>query len=174
MKIFRRKLKTFLRLSFKEKLMFGEAFFRLGWARAMVLWMPFSRLASRLGIPMFEEFRYSHPNQELLDQIASSIRRASRYTPWQSNCLAQALAARSMMQARGISSTFYLGLATPGHTPSGQIEAHAWLRCGDRLLTGGRGSIRFTVVAAFSDTKGLQGHPGVPISNASHALEMLK
>jgi hypothetical protein len=174
MNTLQRKLKTFLQLSLTEKLIFGEAFFRLGWARATVVWMPFSWLAARLGIPMFEEFRTPRPNQKLLGRVASSIRRASRYTPWQSNCLAQALAAQAMLQARGLSSTLYLGLATPDNISGGQMEAHAWLRCGDRLLTGARESVRFTVVATFSNLKGLQAHPGAPFSNAASPFKILQ
>jgi len=174
MKVTQRKIRNTLNLSFAEKILSCEAFLRLGWARATVVWVPFSWLARRLGIPMFEEFRTHHPNQKLLGLVASSIRRASRYTPWQSNCLAQALAAQAMLQVRGLSSTLYLGLATPGNTPSGQIEAHAWLRCGDTLLTGARESVRFTVVATFSNTKGLKAHAGAPISNAVNPFRILK
>jgi hypothetical protein len=48
------------------------------------------------------------------------------------------------------------------------------LRCGDTLLTGARESVRFTVVATFSNTKGLKAHPGAPISNAVNPFRILK
>jgi hypothetical protein len=54
---------------------------------------------------------------------------------------------------RGIPATLYLGVAlnkTELHgSPRPEMEAHAWLRCGPFLITGGYHHERFTVTAHF-------------------------
>ena len=81
-------------------------------------------------------------------RIGWAVRTMSRRTPWNSNCLAQAIAAKRMLRRRGTACTLYLGLAKDAHD---ELAAHAWLRCGNRVLTGGRLSQRqYTVVSTFS------------------------
>ncbi|MEO1800116.1 MAG: lasso peptide biosynthesis B2 protein, partial [Cyanobacteria bacterium J06629_2] len=72
----------------------------------------------------------------------------SYYTPWQSKCLVQAIAAKRMLQSRKIVSTLYLGVTRNSHQ---SLEAHAWLRSGQMYLTGGREREEFTVVATFAE-----------------------
>jgi hypothetical protein len=81
-------------------------------------------------------------------RVAWALDRVSRRTPWDSNCLAQALAGKQMLRRRGISSTLYLGVAKEG---GAQLEAHAWLRSGALTLTGGDDLDRFAVIATFAD-----------------------
>ena len=87
-----------------------------------------------------------HPQQ--LQQVAWAVNTMSRYTPWQSKCLVQAIAAKRMLQSRKIVSTLYLGV-TRNDTKS--LQAHAWLRSGSMYLTGGQGHQQFTVVAMFAE-----------------------
>ncbi|MBU1660563.1 MAG: lasso peptide biosynthesis B2 protein [Chloroflexi bacterium] len=134
--ILKRKLKTFSNLSWGVRILFFETYLHLGLARAAVLTLPFYWLSRRWGVPMFKELRYPHENREFLRQLAWAIRTASRYTPWKSNCLAQAIAAKTMLRRRGHTSTLYLGMTTPGSHPEGKVEAHAWLRCGDTWICG--------------------------------------
>jgi len=60
--------------------------------------------------------------------------------------MVRALTARSMLQRRGVSGTIYLGLAKE----DGALKAHAWLRSGDRMVTGGRGHRAYTQVSSFA------------------------
>jgi hypothetical protein len=53
-----------------------------------------------------------------------------------------------MLRRRGAASTLYLGLAKDRET---QLQAHAWLRCGERILTGQRGMAGFTVISTFAE-----------------------
>jgi hypothetical protein len=61
--------------------------------------------------------------------------------------LVQALAAKIMLTRRGICSTLYLGAAKAGEG----LAAHAWLRSGSVIVTGGPGRERFTVISTFAD-----------------------
>lgn len=151
-----RKLKTFAGKSWDERGLFFETYLRLGLARASVLTLPFSRLARPWGVPYFEELRYPHNDDKraYLKQLRWAIRAASKYTPWDSNCLAKAIAAKKMLRKRGYTSTLYLGMTTPGTSQkNGEVEAHAWLRCGDTWICGLRASRGFTVVATFTESK---------------------
>ena len=81
-------------------------------------------------------------------RIGWAVRTMARRTPWNSNCLAQAIAAKRMLRRRRIACTLYLGLAKDAKD---ELAAHAWLRCGNRILTGGRSSQwQYTVVSTFS------------------------
>ena len=86
------KLLRFLKLSWLEKALFFEAYFRLGFARLAVLVIPYNKLSSRFGIPMLESLPTVPDNRELLRKISWAVQSASKYTPWESNCLAQAIA----------------------------------------------------------------------------------
>lgn len=69
-----------------------------------------------------------------LDRMALAIGRAARVVPWRSDCLVQAEAGRRWIAVRGGAAEIRLG-ACKG--PDGQLDAHAWLLCGGRVVTGG-------------------------------------
>jgi hypothetical protein len=87
------------------------------------------------------------------EAVGWAVRAASRYTPWSSTCLVQVLAAQRMLRERAIPGAFYIG-AAPGEGGAGAVglEAHAWLKCGERFITGEAGHQRYTVVSTFSWT----------------------
>jgi hypothetical protein len=97
---------------------------------------------------MYETLRQPLADPHTPRRIARAIERASRVTPWVSNCLPQAITAKQMLQKRGLRSTLYLGLA---RASAEKVNAHAWLRCGQFFVTGGNGR-GFTVVAAFAES----------------------
>ena len=132
-----------------------EAVVWLGLARAAILALPFRWLARHLGQHMLESPQggnddnddnpTSHPQ---LMRVSWAVQGMSRYTPWESACLAQAVAAKAMLRRRGITSTLYLGLTKDAQAA---LVAHAWLRSGSVILTGGQDSSRYTVVATFAE-----------------------
>lgn len=69
-----------------------------------------------------------------LNRISRAIGRAARVVPWRSDCLVQAEAGRRWIAAMGGAAEIRLG-ARKG--PDGQLDAHAWLLCGGRVVTGG-------------------------------------
>lgn len=171
-----RKLKTFASLSWTERALFFEAYLRLGIARAAVLTLPFPWLSRHWGVPHLESLYSPHNDtaRSFLRPLVWAIRTASRYTPWKSNCLAQAIAAKAMLRRRGFTSTLYLGMKTPSAHPQGKVEAHAWLRCGDTWICGFRASRDFTAVAAFTEARDAVGIKPSPLPDVEETLNQLK
>ena len=125
-------------------------------ARLVIVVLPFRWVAPYLGQRMAETpiENLQLEQQQQLRQVAWAIRKLSPHTPWQSKCLVQAIAAKYMLQRRHINSTLYLGVMRNGvddQSSPEPLKAHAWLRSGRMLLTGGQGYKQFTVVATFAD-----------------------
>jgi hypothetical protein len=66
-------------------------------------------------------------------KISWAVETAGRIVPAADNCLVRAIAGREMLARRGISSQIRLGVAK---NSSDLLRAHAWLECGDRIVTG--------------------------------------
>ena len=116
-------------------------------ARFLVRFTPFKFYAPSLGEQGLESPRTS-PGLEELKKIRWAIRFGHRRAFFfRAVCLPQAMAGRWMLQRRGYSSTLYLGVT---RCPKEGLRAHAWLRCGDLILTGEEGREEFTVVARFT------------------------
>lgn len=143
-------LSKFSRLNWRERARLGEAFFYLALARLALVFIPFKRLAAQMG----KQHHQSAPTLALAIQSAQARRIGwavtimSRYVPWDSACLAQAIAAKWMLQKRRLPSTLYLGVA---YDENKKMLAHAWLRCGEVYVTGAPQHKRFTVVATFAE-----------------------
>lgn len=143
------KISTFLHLPWADRWLTLEALIWLGLARLVVLTLPFRWITSYMGqTQAVSPVDDASVDLDQVKRIARTIRRTSRHTPWDSNCLAQALTAKRMLHRRRINCTLYLGLAKDD---DGQLQAHAWLRSGSFILTGGRGSGRYAAVATFAD-----------------------
>lgn len=69
-----------------------------------------------------------------LDRMSRSISRAARLVPWRSDCLVQAEAGRRWIVMLGGVAEIRLGSCKG---PDGRLDAHAWLLCGGRVVTGG-------------------------------------
>ncbi len=134
------------RASWRDRGLLVEAAAWLAVARLAILALPFRRIAPRLGRAM-NESPASEPRLELGRRVGWAISVASRYAPWRTRCLEQAVAAKAMLRRRGVASTLYLGLA---RRDAGG-EAHAWLRCGETILTGGAEVSGYAVVAKFAE-----------------------
>ncbi|MFJ7509873.1 lasso peptide biosynthesis B2 protein [Peribacillus simplex] len=149
-----KKAQTFLRLDFKTKLLYIEAFLHLGRARYLKS-ISFSKVAPTLGEQMKESsYELNTVNKEILKNVSRAINTMSRYTIWESQCLVKAMAAMKMLDKRKIDSTLYLGTAKD---ENGGLIAHAWLRSGPFYITGAEVMDRFTVVSMFSKETRVQG-----------------
>ena len=88
------------------------------------------------------------PNEETIEnyryayRVSREVNRIADKTPWESKCLVRALTARFLLHRKDIFTTLYLGV---GKDENGVMVAHAWLRCGERYVTGGDGSTYATV-----------------------------
>jgi Transglutaminase-like superfamily len=134
-------------VTFKEYLLLIEAWFFLALARAILIVMPFKRIAPLLGkMNNIELSSQSREYTTILHHIKVGILRASRFSPWRTKCFEQAIAGKAMLRMRHISSLLYLGAYKD---PVNQLKAHAWLIAGDIVVTGGPNIEQYTVVSWF-------------------------
>ena len=135
----------FLRRPRWQKFLLVESYLYLFIARVAVRLLPFKVVAGwigRQGESTEDEVTCGTPAL-----IKWSISTARRYAFWNTLCLTQALAAKLMLNSRGLKSTLYLGTTRPR---DGKLVAHAWVRCGSLIVTGERGHEDYTVVACFA------------------------
>jgi hypothetical protein len=126
-----------------------DALLSLGLSRAGILVLPFRRVAALSGLARGESSTALSPEVvERAVRVGWAVEAAALRSPWKSTCLAQALAATLMLRRRGLPGTLHLGVAR-NQTGRGQIEAHAWVRCGEETLTGGSRHGRFTTISSF-------------------------
>jgi predicted DCC family thiol-disulfide oxidoreductase YuxK len=125
---------------------------QLAVARFQVSWLPFRSYASKLG-PV--ETPVAHVDREgdeasvetirLLRRVRSMTSTLSAATPWRSTCLVQALAAYRVLERRGCRASLFLGVKQG----AADLEAHAWLALGPRVITGQAVAEQFAPVAVF-------------------------
>jgi hypothetical protein len=142
----RKPLNRLAQLSWDEWSLLVETLVGLTKARILVRVLPFPALATRLGEHMAETGTADHPSrQPFLASLTWSVGALSRRLPWRCQCLEQALAAQMLLRRRNIPHTLYLG----ARLQQGRLEAHAWVRCGGRLVTGETGET-FPMVNCFA------------------------
>lgn len=71
--------------------------------------------------------------EALLDRVAFAVPRAAGHVPWRADCWVQAMAAQAWLARAGVASDIFIGV----RQDRGRFEAHAWLRRGERIVTGG-------------------------------------
>ncbi|WP_404405953.1 lasso peptide biosynthesis B2 protein [Jeotgalibacillus malaysiensis] len=141
------KLQLYRTMDPAVKKMLPEAFIQLAYGRIFKA-LPFKKVSKKLGENMVETSEEVRPeDRQTLAAVSQAVQLMSRYTPWESMCLVQAVAAMNMLSRRKISSTLYLGT---GKDEEEQFAAHAWLRSGPFIITGAKGRKRYTVVGMFA------------------------
>ena len=124
------KLRRFWNLSLADKWLFLRAVFWLGAARIWLAMVPFKRLAARLST----DEGATDPDPELLERVGFAVSAAGANVPWRSDCFPQSIAAYKMLQRSGYASKIRLGVEKADED---ELLAHAWLTCGETVVTGG-------------------------------------
>lgn len=145
----RSRLHNFLRRPRTQRYTLPVAWLLLGLSRALVLLLPFRLLSKLLGTE-----HGSHPFSCLATpqqtrralEIGRTVRWAACHTPWNSNCFAQALAARMLLGTAGIPCVTCFGLSRDEHKA---LIAHAWVSVGPIRVCGGDGFAGYTIVGCF-------------------------
>ena len=70
----------------------------------------------------------------MVERVSWAIPVASQLVPWRSDCLVQAIAARSWLAGAGIKCNLFIGVRNDSDSV---FEAHAWLLHEGRTITGG-------------------------------------
>ena len=123
-------------------------------ARLALIFIPFPRLARRLGAfappadpRIAQAGATTAPDQARLAQdIGWAVTRAARYVPFKAVCLPQAMAAQAMLNRRGIKSVMHFGAAKGTDKP---LDAHAWLDAAGVEVTGYPVAENFAEIACF-------------------------
>jgi hypothetical protein len=140
-----RKIRRFADLDGGDKRLLLRAVFWLGIARVKLLMMPFQRLAERLSVPAADAALV--PEEQLLQRIGFAVAAAANNVPWRSDCFPQAIAARMLLKGYGCRSTIHLGVERTGEAG---LAGHAWLTCGETVITGGHELDKYTEVHSIS------------------------
>jgi len=135
-------------LNSQDLLLLVKAVYWTGIASILILVVPLKRFSFLLGKHMQEAPQSPvSVNHALLHSIQLAINRTCRLVPWRCKCYEQAIAAKMILRGYGLPSTFYYGVAIDHEK---KLIAHAWVQCGDFVVTGRKGMKRFTVVGSFA------------------------
>lgn len=137
-----KKLQRFSRLPLADRLLTIEAAIFLAIARTWLLVVPFRKIAETLGTshsasasnhvlaPVSEE------QDEKAKRISEAVKRAAKNIPVHAVCIQQAIAAKIMLERRGIHCVMHFGVARGLPDSGAALRAHAWLRTANVEITG--------------------------------------
>lgn len=144
------KFRSFMHQPMFIKVWFLPLWLLLGACKAFIFAVSFNKIAPLLGersgissaIPLLR------PKQEQCAlNIGRAVRLAATYTPWDSNCFPQAIAARILLGLYRIPYALSFGLMRDPE--SSELRAHAWLSAGRINVTGGESFHAYSVVGVF-------------------------
>ena len=135
------KVQKFRALSAPDKWLFLRAVWWLLVARVMLAVVPFDKLVSRL--TSGDAAAQSLPDKALLDRVGFAVAAAAANVPWRSDCFPQTIAAHKLLRRAGIASIIHFGVEREGE---GALNGHAWLTCGDTVVTGDGELERYTEI----------------------------
>ncbi len=143
-----KKIKKYLSYNSKEKLLFIKAFFITGICNFIINRIPIRKYNKMLGEQNKESDAIISKNDKLMAEKLGDITEiVSKYTPWHSECFVKAMTCGILLKQEGIESTLYMGV----RKRDSKMTAHAWLRCGDVYVMGGRGE-GYAVVQKYKKT----------------------
>ena len=118
--------------------------------RISILLFPFRYYAKRLSIIFNSPCRLSYAKQlGYARLIGRSIAIVSRYTPWQSKCLVQALVAKLLLRRFKIENILVIGVNFDKGT---DFIAHAWVDVASTTMVGGTDNKQYKAIKSFADT----------------------
>ncbi len=146
------KYRTFWHMTRTAKKMFVMNLLLSGIAKIGIQCLSYKRLSKYFGqsCQMLTASTLISPEQ--LQQalvIKRTIRLMSRYTPWHSNCLCQALVAKFWCAQYNLPYFFYIGLDKNSHLPL--KKAHAWITAGPIIISGGNCLETHYVISTYSN-----------------------
>jgi hypothetical protein len=147
-------LRRFGQVDHRQRALLAEAVLCLLTARLALILIPFPRLARGLGafVPPSDprvaqaRARTAPARARLAEDIGWAVTRAARYVPFKAVCLPQAMAARVMLERRGVRSVMHFGAAKGTEKP---LDAHAWLDAAGVEVTGYPVAQNFAEIACF-------------------------
>lgn len=148
-------IRNFRRLNLRNQILIIRVFMLTAVMRSAMLAISFKNLRKYMGeLNKQSSFYLSDSEYKLARRISWSISKVSKYTPWESKCLVQALTAQYLLSRSNIETTLYLGVSREKsienikESDKSSLIAHSWIRCGSFYVTGGDGK-NFVTVAKF-------------------------
>lgn len=135
-------LRRFLELEGADQQMLVMATCWLAVARMWLLVLPFRTLAARLGTGT----GLTEADPELLRRVGRAVGAVAAQVPWRSDCFPQSIAANRLLKGLGYASTIHLGISRAG---GDGLEGHAWVTCGEVVVTGGGDLARYAEIHRF-------------------------
>jgi len=150
----RRLLLRFRQVGNRRRALLAEAMVCLLAARLALVFIPFPRLARHLGtfVPPTDarvaaaQTATGQDQVQRAEEIGWAVTRAAHYVPFKAVCLPQAMAARVMLDRRGVKSVMHFGAAKGQDKP---LDAHAWLNAAGVEVTGYPVAKGFAEIACF-------------------------
>ena len=154
LRLIRRLLFRFGQVDNRRRALLAEAVAYLLAARLALIFIPFPRLARHLGsfVPPSDpravavRTAAAADDTQVAQEIGWAVTRAARYVPFRAVCLPQAMAARVMLERRGVKSAMHFGAAKGADKP---LDAHAWLDAAGVEVTGYPVAKNFSEIACF-------------------------
>ena len=154
LRLIRRLLLRFGQVDNRRRALLAEAVACLLTARLALVFVPFPRLARRLGtfVPPTDarvaaaQTATGQDQVQRAGEIGWAVTHAARYVPFKAVCLPQAMAARVMLKRRGVNSVMHFGAAKGQDKP---LDAHAWLDAAGVEVTGYPVAENFAEIACF-------------------------
>ncbi len=125
------KLRTFLALDSADKIASLEAMMLVLYAKALIASVPPRRWRSRFGA--VASATGLNGDIATIRRVRLAMQRALNTVPTSPNCLPQAIAARWMLERRGIPANLFIGTQ---RDETGIPRFHAWLKVGEEWVTG--------------------------------------
>ncbi|MDF1685122.1 MAG: lasso peptide biosynthesis B2 protein [Legionellaceae bacterium] len=150
--VLKRKTQLFFHMRFKLKCLFFINFMLCGIARVLINLLPLKYLAPYFGT-LHKNIIFStiitRPQRNHAIQLRRSIALVAKCTPWDSNCLTQAMVAKFWCSCLKIPYILYIGFTKDADKPSG-YASHAWLTAGPVAITGQHSFSSFKVVSSYA------------------------
>lgn len=137
--------------SWEMKKLYLTAFFYSAYIRFCMLFVRYKKYESSMGIrgKVIAEHELSNAQLQQIKMVKTVVLANSKYTPWESKCMVQALSAKWLLKKYNVPSTIYFGV-TKDSENEGKLKAHAWLKVNQTFITGAVGHQKFKVVNFYS------------------------
>ena len=143
-------INKFFKLSNRNKLLFLYCYCLTGIFRIIILTIQFPLISKWFLQPRkIKTSGSSTTHTEMAENIGLMVARASKYTPWESKCLVQALTCKLVLRQASIVSTAYIGMVKEKNS---KLEGHAWVSYNEHIILGGRNSPNiYKEISRFTD-----------------------
>jgi hypothetical protein len=148
------RLRNFAARSNFQKVWFAPVWLGLGMASLGIVVVPSRHIARHLGDYKgldVAEVTITERQRECALEIRRTVQWAAAHAPWRADCYPQAIVARFLLGLYRMPFVLCLGLRNPHGE---QLEAHAWVTCGEVCVSGDSGLEQYRIVAVYAKSGG--------------------